>query len=569
MNEKLLVAQYLKGLLADMSEEDIAAMLEYPADKKMGDLALPCFKLSKILRKAPPMIAQDLCNGLAEMSEAKNVFEKIESVNGYLNFFISKGNLVKDLENIEKDENYGSNKDGEGKTIVIDYSSPNIAKPFHIGHLRSTVIGQSIKNLHKFSGYECVGVNHLGDWGTQFGKLIVAYKKWGSKERIENGGIDALTEIYVKFHNEAEKDPSLNDEARAAFTAMETGDEENLALWRWFVDISIAEFKKTYSLIGADFESWNGESFYFDKTDRVIGELRQKNLLSVDEGAEIVRLDEYDMPPCLILKSDGSTIYATRDIAAAIYRKENYNFDKCIYVTSAGQSLHFAQFFKVIGMMGYEWSKDLVHVPFGTVSIEGAKLATRTGNVVLLEDIFRIATQKTLEIINQKNPDLENKQEVASAVGVGAVVFHDLSNNRIKDVNFMWDEVLNFDGNTGPYVQYTYARCCGVLEKSPQTLEIRQDSGYVLTEEAESKIIKTLKLFPEKVRQARDDLEPSIVARYLLDVCADFNRFYHDCPVLKCEDENVRRTRLAIVKATSIVLKNGLTLIGLKTPKNI
>ncbi|MBQ8759000.1 MAG: arginine--tRNA ligase, partial [Clostridia bacterium] len=555
MNEKLLVAQYLKGLLADMSEEDIAAMLEYPADKKMGDLALPCFKLSKILRKAPPMIAQDLCSGLAEMSEAKNVFEKIESVNGYLNFFISKGNLVKDLENIEKDENYGSNKDGEGKTIVIDYSSPNIAKPFHIGHLRSTVIGQSIKNLHKFSGYECVGVNHLGDWGTQFGKLIVAYKKWGSKERIENGGIDALTEIYVKFHNEAEKDPSLNDEARAAFTAMETGDEENLALWRWFVDISIAEFKKTYSLIGADFESWNGESFYFDKTDRVIGELRQKNLLSVDEGAEIVRLDEYDMPPCLILKSDGSTIYATRDIAAAIYRKENYNFDKCIYVTSASQSLHFAQFFKVIGMMGYEWSKDLVHVPFGTVSIEGAKLATRTGNVVLLEDIFRIATQKTLEIINQKNPDLENKQEVASAVGVGAVVFHDLSNNRIKDVNFMWDEVLNFDGNTGPYVQYTYARCCGVLEKSPQTLEIRQDSGYVLTEEAESKIIKTLKLFPEKVRQARDDLEPSLVARYLLDVCADFNRFYHDCPVLKCEDENVRRTRLAIVKATSIVLK--------------
>ena len=569
MNEKLLVAQYLKGLLADMSEEDIAAMLEYPADKKMGDLALPCFKLSKILRKAPPMIAQDLCSGLAEMSEAKNVFEKIESVNGYLNFFISKGNLVKDLENIEKDENYGSNKYCEGKTIVIDYSSPNIAKPFHIGHLRSTVIGQSIKNLHKFSGYECVGVNHLGDWGTQFGKLIVAYKKWGSKERIENGGIDALTEIYVKFHNEAEKDPSLNDEARAAFTAMETGDEENLALWRWFVDISIAEFKKTYSLIGADFESWNGESFYFDKTDRVIGELRQKNLLSVDEGAEIVRLDEYDMPPCLILKSDGSTIYATRDIAAAIYRKENYNFDKCIYVTSAGQSLHFAQFFKVIGMMGYEWSKDLVHVPFGTVSIEGAKLATRTGNVVLLEDIFRIATQKTLEIINQKNPDLENKQEVASAVGVGAVVFHDLSNNRIKDVNFMWDEVLNFDGNTGPYVQYTYARCCGVLEKSPQTLEIRQDSGYVLTEEAESKIIKTLKLFPEKVRQARDDLEPSLVARYLLDVCADFNRFYHDCPVLKCEDENVRRTRLAIVKATSIVLKNGLTLIGLKTPKNI
>ena len=569
MNEKLLVAEFLSKILCDMTKEDIASMLEYPADKKMGDLALPCFKLSKILRKAPPMIAQDLCKALEETADAKDVFEKIESVNGYLNFFISKGNLVRDLENIEKDENYGSNNDGEGKTIVIDYSSPNIAKPFHIGHLRSTVIGQSIKNLHRFSGYNCVGVNHLGDWGTQFGKLIVAYKKWGSRERIEEGGIDALTEIYVKFHEEAEKDPALNDEARAAFTAMENADEENLALWKWFVEISIKEFKKTYSLIGADFESWNGESFYFDKTDRVINELREKNLLSVDEGAEIVRLDEYDMPPCLILKSDGSTIYATRDIAAAIYRKENYNFDKCIYVTSAGQSLHFAQFFKVIGMMGYEWAKDLVHVPFGTVSIEGAKLATRTGNVVLLEDIFRIATQKTLEIINQKNPDLENKEEVASAVGVGAVVFHDLSNNRIKDVNFMWDEVLNFDGNTGPYVQYTYARCCSVLEKSPVTLEIRKESGYVLTEDAESTLIKTLKLFPEKVRQARCELEPSLISRYLLDVCADFNRFYHDCPVLKCDDENVRRTRLALVKATSTVLKNGLTLIGLKTPRNI
>lgn len=567
MNEKLLVAQFLKNILCDISEEDISAMLEYPADKKMGDLALPCFKLSKIMRKAPPVIAKELADAIVSNESAREVFEKIENVNGYLNFFISKGNLAKDLYGIVTNERYGSNKDGEGKTIVIDYSSPNIAKPFHIGHLRSTVIGQSIKNLHKFSGYECVGVNHLGDWGTQFGKLIVAYKKWGSRERIENGGIDALTEIYVKFHNEAELDPTLNDEARAAFTAMESGDEENLALWRWFVEISIKEFKDTYKLIGADFESWNGESFYFDKTDRVINELREKNLLSVDDGAEIVRLDEYDMPPCLILKSDGSTIYATRDIAAAIYRKETYDFEKCIYVTSAGQSLHFAQFFKVIEMMGYDWSKDLVHVPFGTVSIEGAKLATRTGNVVLLKDIFRIATEKTLEIINQKNPNLENKEEVASAVGVGAVVFHDLSNNRIKDVNFMWDEVLNFDGNTGPYVQYTYARTCGVLEKAGE-YSFNAD-GFTLTEDAEISLVKTLKLFPEKVRAARNELEPSFVARYLLDVCADFNRFYHDCPILKCEDEKSKNTRLAIVKATSTTLKNGLELIGMKTPKNI
>jgi len=568
MNEKIIIAEKLKSVLCDQSVEEIASMLEYPADKKMGDLALPCFKLSRVLRKAPPAISDSFKEMLCADSEITALFEKIESVNGYLNFFIGKGSLAAELSAIAENENYGSSQVGKGKTIVIDYSSPNVAKPFHIGHLRSTVIGQSIKNLHKFCGYECVGVNHLGDWGTQFGKLIVAYKKWGSKEKIEEGGIDALTEIYVKFHKEAEENPALEDEARAAFTAMENGDEECLALWKWFIEISINEYKKTYSLIGADFESWNGESFYFDKTDRVVSELREKKLLTVDEGAEIVKLDEYGMPPCLILKSDGSTIYATRDIAAAIYRKETYDFDKCIYVTSAGQSLHFAQFFKVIGMMGYDWAKDLVHVPFGTVSIEGAKLATRTGNVVLLEDIFRIATEKTLEIINQKNPDLADKEEVASAVGVGAVVFHDLSNNRIKDVNFMWDEVLNFDGNTGPYVQYTYARCFGILEKAAAE-GIDGKGELCLTDDTESALIKTLKAFPEKVEQARCDLEPSVIARYLLDVCADFNRFYHDCPVLRAEDVKVKNTRVALVKATSIVLNNGLALIGLKRPKNI
>ena len=345
---------------------------------------------------------------------------------------------------------------------------------------------------------------------------------------------------------------------------MEQGDSECIELWKWFVEISIAEFKKVYELIGADFESWNGESFYFDKTDEVVNALKEKNLLKLDNGAYIVSLDEYDMPPCLVLKSDGSTIYATRDIAAAFYRKKTYNFDKCIYVTSAGQSLHFAQFFKVIELMGEEWAKDLVHVPFGTVSIDGAKLATRTGNVILLEDLFREATEKTLEIINEKNPTLENKEEVASAVGVGAVIFHDLSNNRIKDINFIWDEVLNFDGNTGPYVQYTYARCCGILKKAGS-----YGKDGAITHPSEVDIIKTLSLFPEKVEQARRDLEPSVISRYLLDVCQEFNRFYHDCPVLRAEDEKVRSTRLAIVEATSVVLSNGLKLIGLKRPKNI
>ncbi len=563
MYTKMAAARLLKPSLEDMSISEICDMLEYPADRKMGDLALPCFKLSKVLRKAPPMIAQGLSEAVNAVPEAKEMFEKIESVNGYLNFYLSKNALAEDLFTMD-DEKYGSSETGKGKTIVIDYSSPNIAKPFHIGHLRSTVIGQSIKNIHRFCGYDCVGVNHLGDWGTQFGKLICAYKKWGSKEAIEEKGIKGLTEIYVKFHEEAEKDPTLEDEARAAFSKIEQGDEESKALWKWFIDISIAEFKKIYALIGADFESWNGESFYFDKADEIVDMLKAKDMLKFDEGAYIVPLDEYDMPPCLILKSDGSTIYATRDIAAAFYRKRTYDFDKCIYVTSAGQSLHFAQFFKVIGLMGEEWSKDLVHVPFGTVSIDGAKLATRTGNVILLEDLFREATEKTLAIINDKNPDLANKEEVASAVGVGAVIFNDLSNNRIKDINFVMDDVLNFDGNTGPYVQYTYARCCGILEKAGDFTKCGK-----ITEDAECNIIKTLGLFPEKVEQARRELEPSVISRYLLDVCAEFNRFYHDCPVLKAEDEEVRNTRLTIVKAASIVLHNGLKLIGLKTPKNI
>ncbi len=568
MNEKIKAAQKISAVTEGLSTDEVLSMLEVPADRKMGDLALPCFKLAKILKKAPPVIAETICQSLRDDDECKTLFEKIENVNGYLNFFIGKGSLVSDLREMAENEDFGKSDEGKGKTIVLDYSAPNIAKPFHIGHLRSTVIGQSIKNIHKFCGYECVGVNHLGDWGTQFGKLIVAYKKWGSKEDIEQRGIDALTEIYVKFHNEAEKDASLDDEARAAFALLEQHDDEAISLWKWFVEISIAEFKKTYKLIGADFESWNGESFYFDKANAVVEELRQKNLLTLDEGAEIVRLDDYNMPPCLIIKSNGTTIYATRDIAAAMYRKNTYDFDKCIYVTSAGQSLHFAQFFKVIELMGYDWAKDLVHVPFGTVSIEGAKLATRTGNVVLLEDIFRIATRKTLEIINEKNPDLENKEEVASAVGVGAVIFHDLSNNRIKDVNFVWDEVLNFDGNTGPYVQYTYARCSGIIDKA-KNAGASGSGEFVLTDDSEINLIKTLTAFPDKVKQAKNELEPSLIARYLLDVCADFNRFYHDCPVLKADDERVRNTRAALVKASANVLDKGLALIGLKRPKNI
>ena len=566
-NYKTAAAEMLSGSIESLTVEQIADMLEFPPDKKMGDLALPCFKLSKVLRKAPPMIADGLKADLDANEEVKKIFKNVQSVSGYLNFFIDESTYCETLKDIVNDPDaYGSSKLGQGKNIVIDYSSPNVAKPFHIGHLRSTVIGQAIKNLFSFSGYNCIGVNHLGDWGTQFGKLIVAYKKWGSKEDIEARGIKALNEIYVKFHKEAEIDNTLDDEARAAFAKLEQHDEENYALWKWFIDISIAEYKKTYALIGAQFESWLGESFYFDKADAVVAELREKDLLTLDQGAHIVKLDDYNMPPCLILKSDGSTIYATRDIAAAMYRKNTYDFEKCVYVTSAGQSLHFAQFFKVIGLMGHEWENKLVHVPFGTVSIAGTKLSTREGNVVLLEDIFNEAITKTIEIINEKNPDLEDKEEVAKAVGVGAVIFHDLSNNRIKDVSFVWEDVLNFEGNTGPYVQYTYARCAGITDKANHTVDT---NSLVITSEFEADLLRVLHEFPNKVNQAREELEPSVISRYLLDVCQAFNRFYHDCPVLKAEDEKVRNTRIALVSATAAVLKNGLSLICLKTPKNI
>lgn len=564
---KFAAARFMKPYIDALSVEQIADMIEFPPDKKMGDLALPCFKLSRVLRKSPAAISDELKASIESAEGFSEVFKKVESVSGYLNLTIAEEAFCEDLLRIvDAPDQYGSSKVGQGKNIVLDYCSPNIAKPFHIGHLRSTVIGQSIKNIFNFSGYTCYGINHLGDWGTQFGKLIIAYKKWGSKEDVEARGITALTEIYVRFHKEAEQDESLNDQARDAFVKLEQHDEECFGLWKWFIDISIKEFKKTCDLIGADFESWLGESFYFDKTDAVVNALREKNLLVLDEGAQVVRLDDYGMNPCLILKSNGSTIYATRDIAAAIYRHETYNFEKCIYVTSAGQSLHFAQFFKVLELMGYDWAKNLVHVPFGTVSIEGGKLSTREGNIVLLEDIFNEAIKKTLEIMDEKNPNLENKEEVAKAVGVGAVIFHDLSNSRIKDVNFIWDEVLNFDGNTGPYVQYTYARCAGITDKADVEID---KTDFVITSEFERDLIRVLDEFPSKVDNAREELEPSIITRYLLDVCQAFNRFYHDCPVLKAEDKSVRNTRVALVAATAAVLKNGLQLICLKTPKNI
>ncbi|MFY9177601.1 MAG: arginine--tRNA ligase [Caldicoprobacterales bacterium] len=562
---KQMIAEILEEKISSLSSEDIYNMLEYPPDDKMGDVALPCFKLSRILRKSPVQIAEELVNEIP----ANPRIEKVEAVSGYLNFFLDKVSFIEDVLStvLKEQDRYGASNIGKGKNIVIDYSAPNIAKPFHIGHLRSTAIGNSLYKIFKFLGYNPVGVNHLGDWGTQFGKLIVAYKEWGSKEAIENGGIKELMAIYVKFHEEAEKDPSLEDQAREWFVKMEKGDPEALELWQWFKDISLKEFNKVYDLLDITFDSYAGESFYEDKMPAVIEELKEKNLLTESEGALIVDLEEYNMPPCLIVKKDGSTLYATRDIAAAIYRKNTYDFEKCIYVTGAAQSLHFNQWFKVIELMGYDWHDQLIHVPFGIVSLGGEKLATRTGKVVLLEDILDQAINKTLEIINQKNPNLENKEEVARQMGVGAVIFSDLSNNRIKDVSFSWEEMLNFDGETGPYVQYTHARACSLLRRAEKEVDPNFDAKLLSTYE-EFKVVKTLYLFPDKIMAAMKELEPSIITRYLVDLAQDFNRFYHEHPIL-VEDDTLRNARLALVSAVRDTLKNGLQLIGLSAPERV
>ena len=554
---KTLISEKIDNLLASRGVEfSSAELLEHPADPKNGDISFPCFRLAKLLRKAPPLIANDLANELS----ADSAFEKVEAVNGYLNFFVSKKYFAEKLREINADPNFGSTGSGKGKTICLDFSSPNIAKRFHLGHVGTTVIGNALRNMFDFEGYKTVAINYLGDWGTQFGKLIVAYKMWSSREAVEKRGLSELEDIYIRFNRECENDPTLADKGRAAFHELESGNEEYLEIWRCFREISLREYEKTYELLGIKFDSYNGEAFYTDKMPAIVEELKEKNLLKPDDGAYVVDLSEYNMPPALILKRDGSTLYPTRDIAAAKWRKQEYDFDKCIYVTSAGQSLHFAQWFKVVELMGYDWYNQLVHVPYGTVSLNGAKLATRTGNVILLRDLFSMAIDKVREIMKEKNPGMENMEEAAEAVGVGAIVFYYLSNNRMKDINFVLEDALSFDGNTGPYVQYTYARTCSVLEKAGAL----DATDCVITNEDEAALVKTLSKFPEKVRAALDAYEPSIITRYILDVAADYNRFYHNCQILSAEDEKVRNTRILLTKATNIVLGNAFDLICLK-----
>ncbi len=556
MDYKNYIAEKLN--IDGIEKDTLVGFIEVPPTDEMGDFALPCFKLSKILRSSPIMIA----NKLADEFTTDDVISGVNAVNGYLNFKVNRNAFAKKLldEILSKKETFGSSDMGENKTICIDYSSINIAKPFHIGHLITTVLGSALCKIYRFLGYKVVGINHLGDYGTQFGKLIVAFKKWSSIKAVEEGRLTELTRIYVKFHEEAKLDPSLDDEARRYFKLIETGDKESNELFELFKKITLEEVDKIYKLLNVTFDSYNGESFYNDKMDVVIDELKEKNLLTISDGASVVNLDEYDMPPCLILKSDGSTLYATRDLAAAMYRKNTYDFDKCLYVVAYQQNLHFKQFFKVLDLMGKPWAKDMVHVAFGMVSLESGAMSTRAGKVVLLEDVINKTIEKARQVMEEKNPDLTDKDSVARAVGTGAVIFGALCNNRIKDITFSYDRVLSFEGETCPYVQYTVARCNSVLNKSDSFDSFDVDK----IEPDEYRVISELGRFSEVVRQSAEKYEPSYIARYAIDVATAFNKFYISCKI-NCEDIKTRNFRLAITKAVKTVLTNALTLLGIET----
>ena len=564
-----LIAQQVEGLeLAEIQD-----MIEIPQDSKMGDYAFPCFKLAKTLRKAPPLIAKGIAEAIAEAE----MFEKVEQVNAYVNMFISKEAFVKVTmeEVMARGDDFGKTNIGENKPVIVEYSSPNIAKPFHIGHIRSTVIGNSLYKIYDAMGYDVIRINHLGDYGTQFGKMICAYRHWGNKEDVINEPIKTLLEYYTKFHVEVEEHPELDDEAREIFAKLEQGEPEEVELWQWFRDDSLKEFSRVYDMLGISFDSYAGESFYSDKMPRFVKELEEKGLLEESRGAHIVDLEPYGLGAALITKSDGSTLYITRDIAAAVYRKETYNFEKNIYVVASQQNLHFQQWFKILELMGYEWSKDCVHIPFGLVSLAEGTMSTRHGRVVFLEDVLNKAVEKTKEIIREKNPDAteEYVDEVAKTVGIGAVIFQELSNNRIKDYVFNWDKVLNFDGETGPYVQYTHARCASVLRKAGDDVVAKakalENIDYKhLTSESAYDLAKMLYKFPAVVLDAGEKYEPSIVTRHIVDMAQGFNRFYHDEHILT-DNEDEKVAKVALVLSAKEAIKNGLALLGMGAPERM
>ncbi|OQB25463.1 MAG: Arginine--tRNA ligase [Firmicutes bacterium ADurb.Bin182] len=564
MDYKKLLARAI-GEKTGSSSTEIEGWIETPPDPKMGDYAFPCFRLAKTLKKAPPLIANELYSTV----KLPDCFSKMQTAGGYLNFFVEPSALARDVlaRVFSEGESFASSGEGRGKTVCVEFSSINIAKPFHIGHLSSTVIGNSLSRIYKHLGYNTVRINHLGDWGTQFGKLIVAYQKWGDKETVEKGSIRALLDLYVRFHKEAEENESLNDEARAWFRKIEDNDPAAMELFNWFKELTLKEDGRVYEMLGVEFDSYAGESFYSDKMGAVVDELREKNLLIQDKGAQIVDLAPYDMPPCIILRSDGATLYATRDLAAAIYRKKTYDFYKSLYVVAYQQNLHFRQFFKVLELMGHEWVKDCEHVNFGMVSMEEGTLSSREGKVVFLEEVLNASVEKTLEIMKEKSPDLEDKLTAARQVGVGAVIWGALYNSRIKDIVFSWDKVLNFDGETGPYAQYTYARCCSVLRKAGEF-----DAGSIdysaLTDTESQALLKAIGALPDTVREAASRNEPYLVSRAVIAICSAFNKFYYENRIMD-EDPSVRNARLALTDAVRTAVKTGLYLVGLEAPEQM
>lgn len=563
MDLQFKLSQQIAELL-ELQPQKILEMMETPPDPKLGDAALPCFQFAKTLRKAPPLIAQDIAARL----EKPEYIQEIRVEGGYLNFFYNKkfyiDTLLEELETAG--ENWGQSDEGTGKTVVIDYSSINIAKPFHIGHLSSTAIGSALYKIDTYLGYNVVGVNHLGDWGTQFGKMIAAYKLWGDDDKINNESVTALMELYVRFNQEAKEDESLNEEGRRWFKCIEDGDEEALRIFQWFSDLTLKEVQKVYDLLDVTFDSYAGESFYNDKIPAVIEELKEKKLLEFSEGAYVVRLDEYKLPPAVVLKSDGTTLYITRDLAAAKYRKQTYDFFKCLYVVAYQQNLHFKQLFAVLDKMGYRWSADMEHVAFGMVSLEEGTISTREGNVILLRDVLDKAVEKTLQTINEKNPQLVGKEQIASDVGIGAVIYSTLSQSRIKDITFSFDRVLNFDGETGPYVQYTHARCASLLGRW-QKNDAGMDSSVLENEEAVA-VLKLLEGFPKTLQAASNKQEPFYVTRHITELAQAFNRYYYEYRII---DDHIEQTnaRIALARVVKNTIKRGLSLLGIKAPNKM
>ncbi len=558
------IAQLLSKEISELDDNEILKMVEVPPDTQMGDYAFPCFRLAKLFRKAPPLIAEEIAEQLHS-----ELFRKIENTNGYINFFMDKAILMEDVlkEVHKKGKEYGKTDIGKGKRVIVEYSSVNIAKPFHIGHIRSTVIGSALNNIYKFLGYDTVSINHLGDYGTQFGKLIVAYKLWGDRETIEKDPIPELLRIYVKFHEEAEEKPELDDEARGWFLKLENEEKEAVELWQWFRDISLKEFNRVYDMLGIEFDSFAGESFYSDKMPEVLKIMREEGIMKKSDGAEIVDLEPFGMPPALITKKDGSSLYITRDLAAAIYRKKYYDFYKNIYVVGSQQNLHFQQWRKIIELMGYDWADDCVHVPFGMVSLEEGTMSTRKGRVVFLEEVLKKSVEKTKEIIMEKNVNADYVDEIARQVGIGAVVFQELSNNRIKDYVFSWEKTLSFEGETGPYVQYTHARASSVLRNADQ--KVKTDVNYnILSEESAFELCKLIYTFPQIVIEAAEKYEPSVITRHITDIAQGFNKFYHDKHIL-VEEQEIQEARILLVNAAKQVIANGLALLGIEAPERM